>query len=300
MLSRLSYRRQNALTYGLFLAVPLLLFTVGYVYPVISTVIISLHDWDGISPTWTFVGPRMYLDLLHQDRFWHSLANNFKWLIFYLAAPTALGLGLALLVEQKIRGAPLFKIIFFLPFTMTPIAVATIWRWLYDPNMGIFTVFLQTIGLESVNRDWLGEPTIVTYAIMLANLWWFTGFSFLVYFAGLRSLPTEYIDAARIDGASPWTLFWQIKFPLLWPSTIVVLGIAGVEAMRIFDMIWGMTKGGPFNSSDVLATQMYETSFARFDMGQGSAVAVCLMMVSAVVILPFILYMARFVDEIHE
>lgn len=300
MLSGLSYRRQNAIVYGLFLAVPLFLFVVAYVYPVISTVIISLHDWDGISPDWKFIGVRSYLTLLHQPRFWHSLANNCKWLVFYLVAPTVLGLALALLVEEKLRGASVFKVVFFLPYTMTPIAVATIWRWLYDPNLGILTAFLDTIGLGSLNRDWLGEPSIVTYAMMVANLWWFTGFAFLVYFAGLRSLPTEFIDAARIDGATPWQLFRLIKWPLLWPSTVVVLGIAGVEAMRLFDLIWGMTRGGPFNSSDVLATQMYETSFTRFNMGQGSAVAVCLMIVSAMVIVPFIVYMARYVEDAGE
>lgn len=296
----MTYRRRNSLTYAAFLVLPALLLIVGYVYPVADTFTISLHRWDGISPDWTYRGFSGYAELLREPRFINALINNLRWLAFYLVVPTALGLALALLLDKPLRGMSLFKVIFFLPFTMTPVAVAAVWRWLYFPQEGVVTAILNGVGLSFLNQNWLGNPAIVTYSIMGATLWWYSGFAFLIYFAGLRNVPTEYVDAARVDGASAWATFWEVKFPLLWPSTVIILGIAGVEALRTFDLIWGMTHGGPYNSSDVLATLMYKTSFERLEMGQGSAIAVCQMVVSAAVILPYILYMARRVEDIRE
>lgn len=298
--SPISYRQKTQLTFVLFLIVPVILFVGAYVYPTIYSVAMSLHSWDGMMPNWTFVGLGNYLSLFNSTRFWNSLLNNFRWLAFYLVLPTATGLILALLLDEKLKGVSIYKVIFFLPFTLTPVAVAAIWKWMYQPGRGFVPQILDAWGLGWLNQNWLGDPAIVNYSIMFAALWWITGFSFLVYFAGLRSIPAEYIEAARIDGAKPWAIFWQVTFPLLWPSTIIVLGIAGIDAMRVFDIVQGMTMGGPFQSSEVLATQMYETSFRRFAMGEGAAIAVCLMVVASAVILPYIIYMASRVEDVTE
>jgi multiple sugar transport system permease protein/raffinose/stachyose/melibiose transport system permease protein len=133
---------------------------------------------------------------------------------------------------------------------------------------------------------------------MAASLWAWSGFTFLIYFAGLRNLPTEIIDAARIDGASAWAMIWRIKLPMLLPSTVVVLGIAAVDAMRVFDIVWSMTQGGPYDSTSVLAVEMYQTSFARFQMGQGAATAVLLLAVAAVVVMPYVYHTASRIEEI--
>jgi multiple sugar transport system permease protein/raffinose/stachyose/melibiose transport system permease protein len=214
--------------------------------------------------------------------------------------PTLAGLGLALLLDSDVRGTYLFRTIFFIPFTITTVAVASAWRWLYEPTAGMFTTVLTALGLARYNQNWLGDPEIVTYSIMAAKLWAWSGFTFLIYFSGLRNLPAEYIEAARIDGASPLTILLQIKLPLLWPSTIVVLGIAGVDSMRVFDIVWSMTQGGPFESSSVLAVAMYETSFARYLMGLGAAFAVALLMLAAVVVMPYIYYLSSRVEDIRE
>ena len=296
----MKYKQKTRLTYGAFLAVPLTLLAAMYIYPATYSFVMSLHSWDGISSNWTFVGFEIYAKLFDSSRFWHSLANNFRWLAFDLLVPTGVGLGLALLLDEKLRGVSLFKIIFFLPFTMTPVAVGTIWQWIYKPSRGVLPELLNAVGLSWLDQNWLGSPTLVNYSIMFAALWWRTGFAFLIYFAGLRNLPSEYVDAARVDGASRRSTFWQVMFPLLWPSTVVVLGISGVDAMRVFDIVKAMTQGGPYYSSDVLATQMYDASFANFMMGQGAAIAVCLMVAAAAVILPYIIYLASRVEDIRE
>ncbi|GLQ12093.1 sugar ABC transporter permease [Devosia yakushimensis] len=290
-----NYRKRADRSFMLFLLFPTALFVLAYVYPIAYTFVTSLHEWDGLSPTWKWIGFANYAALLESPRFWNALSNNIRWLIFYLIVPTGVGLGLATLLDEKIKGENIFKVIFFIPFTMTPVAVAAIWKWMYRPGSGVFSSVGAHLGLS--NQNWLGDPSIVSFSIMAASLWWTAGFAFLVYFAGLRSIPKEYIEAAQVDGAKPWTIFWQVTFPLLLPTTVIILGVSGVEAMRVFDIVQGMTQGGPFHSSEVLATFVYDTSFARFEMGKGAAIAVTLMALACAVILPYILYISGRIEE---
>jgi multiple sugar transport system permease protein/raffinose/stachyose/melibiose transport system permease protein len=202
------------------------------------------------------------------------------------------------LLDDALKGSIVFRTIFFVPFTITTVAVASAWRWMYKPSSGVMTTLVESLGFDAPN--WLGDPTINTYAIMVAALWTWSGFTFLIYFGGLRALPVELIEAARIDGAKFWAILFRIKLPLLWPSTIVVLGIAAIDSMKIFDLVWAMTQGGPYRSSSVLAVEMYETSFVMFKMGQGAAVAMVLLVVATIVVMPYIYQMTRRVDEVKE
>ncbi len=280
--------------------VPVVLYLGAYAYPVFDTVRLSAFSWDGMSPDKTWVGWANYAQILHEPRVQHALANNMKWLVYYLVAPTLVGLGLALLLDSDIKGTYVLRTIFFVPFTITTVAVASTWRWIYDPNVGLLTQSLKAMGLGELARNWLGDPAINTYAIMGASLWAWSGFTFLIYFAGLRNLPVELIEAARIDGASPWVILTRIKLPLLLPSTIVIIGVAGVDSMRVFDIVWAMTQGGPYDSTSVLAVEMYQTSFARFDLGAGAAIAVVLLVAAAILIMPYIYYLSGRVEETRE
>jgi multiple sugar transport system permease protein/raffinose/stachyose/melibiose transport system permease protein len=293
-------RRQDKLAYGLFLLGPAALYLAAYVYPILDTIRLSFVSWDGMSDQQNFVGLTNYLNLWQEPRVWHALANNAKWLVYFLIVPTLVGLGLALLLDGAMKGAYIFRTIFFLPFTITTVAVASAWRWMYEPNIGLVTTMLKAIGLGALARNWLGDPTVNTYAIMAASLWAWSGFTFLIYFSGLRGLPAELVEAARIDGASAWTILLRIKLPLLLPSTVVVLGIAAIDSMRVFDIVWAMTQGGPYDSTSVLAVEMYQTSFARFDMGSGAAVAVLLLVIAAIVVMPYIYHTSSKVEDIHE
>ncbi|MBV9813314.1 MAG: sugar ABC transporter permease, partial [Acetobacteraceae bacterium] len=285
------YRRRTNAVYALFLLVPAILFAGAYVYPVAATVQLSAFSWDGMSPERSFVGWANYLGLLHEPRVLHAFANNLKWLVYFLLVPTVVGLGLALLLDSGIKGTYVLRTVFFLPFTITTVAVASTWRWIYDPHIGLLTETLRAIGLGGLARNWLGDPAINSYSIMGASLWAWSGFTFLIYFAGLRNLPTDIVDAARIDGATGLAMLTRIKLPLLLPSTIVIIGVAGVDAMRVFDIVWAMTQGGPYDSSSVLAVEMYQTSFARFDLGAGAAIAVVLLVLAGIIVMPYIYYL---------
>jgi ABC-type sugar transport system permease subunit len=280
-----------------FLILPVALFAVFYVYPILSTTYLSLHSWDGIAPKMRYVGLQNYLVLARQPRFLHAVLNNMSWLAFMLLGPTSVGLLLAALLDRGLKGERIYRVIFFLPFTIPAVAVAAIWRWVYEPTNGLLTATLQAVGLGALAQNWLGDPAIVTYALMGAVLWWTTGFAFLVFFAGLRNIPVECIEAARIEGATPWQIFWKVSFPLLWPSTIIVLGMAAIDAMRLFDVIWATTNGGPAYASEVLATQMYDVAFGRFEMGRASAISVYLLIIAGVIIMPYIAAMSRRVTE---
>ena len=283
--------------HALFLVLPVFLFVVFYIVPIIGTFFLSLQDWDGISKTMRFIGLRNYSALLVQPRFYHAVLNNISWLIFMLVAPSGLGLLLAAILDRGLKYEGFFKVVFFLPFTIPAVAVAAIWRWMYEPTDGLITTVLNSVGLDGLAQNWLGDPHIVTYSLMGAVLWWTTGFAFLVFFAGLRNIPVECIEAARIEGATPWQVFWKVSFPLLWPSTIIVLGMSAIDAMRLFDIVWAMTNGGPAYASEVLAVQMYDTAFGRLDMGSASAISVYLLLIAGAIIMPYIVYMSRRVAD---
>lgn len=295
--ARMSTASRNRLIYYAFLAIPACLYIAAFVWPVIDTFRLSMFSWDGFSDP-KYVGLDNYTDLLGEPRFLNAFFNNLKWLVFYLVVPTVVGLGLALLLDDDVRGSMVFRAIFFVPFTITTVAVGSAWRWLYQPSFGLFTQLFEMVGLPAPN--WLGDPAINTYAVMGAALWTWSGFCFLIYFGGLRALPTELVEAARIDGAGFWSILFNIKLPLLWPSTIVILGVAAIDSMRVFDLIWTMTQGGPYRSSSVLAVEMYETSFVMFRLGQGAAIACILLVVAAIVVMPYIYHMTRRVDEVKE
>ncbi|WP_312354477.1 carbohydrate ABC transporter permease [Pantoea vagans] len=299
-LPTLSARGQRNLTYALFLIVPMVLFVASYLYPIYYTLNLSLHDWDGLSPRQRFVGWDNYTTLLAQTRFHQAIMNNIAWLVFCLVAPSLAGLGLALLVDGKLRGESLFKLAFFIPYIFTPVAVAAIWRWLYLPDGGLFNTVIAGLGFPDQTQNWLGDPAIVNLAVMLAALWSGTGFAFIVFLTGLRNIPYEYLEAARVDGASNWGIFWHIIVPQLWPSTILVVGIFGIDAMRLFDLVWSMTGGGPARASEVLATQLYDVAFGQFKMGMASAIGVCQLLLAAVLILPYIIYITRRVEDLRE
>lgn len=291
---------ERKLTFALFLVIPVVSFSVFVIYPIIRSIWLSFHRWDGISPVMTYVGLRNYQRLFANTAFKIALTNNAKWLVFSLLLPPALGLLLALLIDNKVKGERLFQTIYFLPYTITPVAVAAVWRWLYEPRNGLINQLLTRIGLGHLARPWIGNVSIATYAVMAASLWWTTGFSLVLYLSGLRNIPPELLEAADIDGANFLQKFRRVIIPQLLPSTIVVLAMSAVDALRVFDIIYALTRGGPGYATEVLATLMFDFSFNRFDMGLGSAVAVVLLVLSAIIILPYIYHTSKGLEGIRN
>jgi raffinose/stachyose/melibiose transport system permease protein len=278
----------------LFLAPSLLIYTVVVVYPMLYSAYLSLFQWDGISPTKTFVGLGNYVMLFTQnDVFWIALKNNAIWLVFALLLPTSIGLGLALLLNTKFRGSHIFRSIFYFPAVLSLAVVGLIWTWIYQPDLGLLNQVLGSISLKSLQRNWLSDPLIAIYPVIIAATWNAVGLPMLLYLAGLQTIPEELHEAAKVEGAGPVKRFIYITFPLLRETTLIVLAITAINALKAYDIIYAMTNGGPANRTQLLSTWMYFLTYNYNQVGLGTAIAVVLFSLTLIFAIPYIRFMTR-------
>lgn len=278
-------KRKIRWTPYLFIIVPLLLYLVWIIAPMIYTFYLSMTDWDGISPNPQFIGLENFSTLFGSlgkripSAFEYSLLNNLKWLFAFITIPLVIGLGLAVLLNREIRGDRFFKMGIFLPQVLSFAVVALIWAWVYHPRAGLINSFLFSIGVEDP-PGWLADKDLATWSIIVAASWRQIGYVMILYVAGLKNVDLTLLEAARVDGANAWQSFWRITFPLLAPVTTIVIVISVIDSLRTFDLVQIMTRGGPANSSSVLANLMYIQAFNNYRMGLGAATAVVLFAIS--------------------
>ena len=243
--------------------------------PALYTVYLSLTEWDGLSKP-AFVGFDNFRLLFDDPVFIKSLLNNVKWLVIFIFMPVILGLALAMILDKEIRGEKFFKASIYSPMILSPAVIGLLWGWIYDPAGGLLNATLNAMGLKFLTGGWLSDPKMVLYCIIAAAAWRHTGYVMILYLTGLKGIPPTVIEAARVDGAQGWKMFWNILLPLLKPSTIIVIVVTIIDSFRAFDMVNVMTQGGPFNSSNVLANFMYIEAFKNYRMGYGASIAVIL------------------------
>ncbi|MCP4195555.1 MAG: sugar ABC transporter permease [Proteobacteria bacterium] len=286
-------KRKIRWTPYLFIIIPLILYLIWIIGPMLYTFYLSMTDWDGISPNPQFIGLENFATLFGSlgkrvpSAFEYSLINNFKWLIAFTTIPLAMGLGLAVLLNREIRGDRVFKMGIFLPQVLSFAVVALIWAWVYNPRMGLINSFLTSIGVDDT-PGWLADKDLATWSIITAASWRQIGYVMILYVAGLKNVDTSLLEAARVDGANAWQSFWKITFPLLAPVTTIVIVISVIDSLRTFDLVQIMTRGGPANSSSVLASLMYIQAFNNYRMGLGAATAVVLFIISFVFIIAYL------------
>ncbi len=278
-------RHQMALAPAVFLLPALIMFLIYVINPIVQSIWISLHEWDGLSDK-VFVGLANYYELFDSEDFWTAVWNNILWLVFYMLSPV-MGLAIALYLNQKVWGMRLIKSLFFFPFVVSLVVVGLVFSWFYDPNFGLLAKILGT-GIPI-----LSDEDYVTYGIIFAGLWPQTAYCMILYLTGLNNVNPEQIEAARIEGAKGWTLLRHVILPQLKPATFVAIVVTVIGALRSFDLIAVMTAGGPFGSSSVLAYMMYEESITNFRVGYGAAIAVVLFLIMAVYIAYFLTRMIR-------
>lgn len=275
-----------------FLAAPVLLYSTFVIGPVIYSFFLSFTDWNGASPTYNFVGLENFRMAFRSEYFWNALRNNAVWTIIFIAFPTALGLFLAKMVDG-VRGENVFKTIIYLPMTFSFVIVGLIWSWIYLPESGMINLALKAVGLGFLKRAWLAEPRTVLYAIIVAASWQQTGFAMVLFLAGLRGIPREFLEASQVDGANGWQQFWKVVFPLLKPTTTIVISITVINSLRIFDIVYIMTQGGPNRASEVLGNMIYKELFWNFRVGYGSALSLILFMLILAIIAFYLRTMLR-------
>ena len=282
-------RHQMALAPAILLAPACVLFAIFVVWPICDSVWISLHDWDGIKPP-VFIGLGNYIELASDGTFYTALINNAFWLIAFMLAPV-FGLALALFLNQVVFGIRLIKALFFFPFVISQVVVGLVFGWFLNTDFGLLNRILSAFGIPGVNI--LGNENWATFGVILAGMWPQTAYCMILYLTGLTAINPELIEAARLDGARGWRLLRHVIIPQLRPATFIAVVVSVVGALRSFDLISIMTKGGPFDSSQVLAFYMYQSTFLSFRYGYGAAIATVLFMIMNVYIAFFLTSMLR-------
>lgn len=277
-----SIRDRQIRTAYLFVLPTILFFLLTFTYPAIQAFWLSLHKW-AIVGNPEFVGLSQYANVLGDRLFWTSVKNTAMLTLLSVPLTMALAMLAAVLFhsasELPLRN--LFRSLYFLPVITSSVAVAFVWSWIYQPDIGLLNAFLETLGIPG--QRWLSSPQQVLPSLAAMNIWMRLGFDMIIFWAGLQGIPSVYYDAAKVDGAGAFERFWFITLPLLNPQIVLVAIIEIINALKIFDLVFIATSGGPVNASRVAVLHIYDLAFSWNKMGEASAVAVLLFVVIMIV-----------------
>jgi multiple sugar transport system permease protein len=265
--------RMSDATFGLMLVVPALLILLAvFAYPLVFSAYTSVHDYDITKPQDSeFVGLDNYIATVQNADFQRALRNSFFYVGLAIPIEFLLGLILAMALATVTRGRGALRTMLIIPMMLAPVTIGLMWKFMYNDQLGIINFILRELG---VNRPplWLSDPELALYSIIVTEVWATVPIFVLLLLAGLLSIPPDYYEAAKIDGAGPFAAFRFITLPLLRPVILVALLIRGMDAFRVFDIVYVMTKGGPALRSDVLSYYLYRTAFTEREFGEATAV----------------------------
>ena len=266
----------NRLTPYLFLAPALVIMALALLYPLGYMVYGSFRDWDPSQALGesTFIGIDNYIVLWNDPNFRESVAVTLKFAVSVVSIEMLIGVGLALLLDRNLRGMSILRTLFILPMMIAPVVVGLIWRYMYHPTIGIFNRSLDSVGIGSV--DWLGQHALLS--VIIADIWQWTPFIFILSLAALQSLPRSALEAARIDGATGWQQIIHIKLPLMMPVLIVTGLLRLIDAFKVLEVILVMTEGGPGLSTEILALRISRTATEFRELGVAAAMSNYLLM----------------------
>ena len=271
--------RTNEVIVGILFIVPTIAFMVfTFILPVIDVVELSFTNFNLKTRTMKYIWLDNYKTLLETEDFWKSLLNTVKYSVMKLTLDTALALFLAVLLDKSIPGKKFFRSSFFAPVVVPMVASSLIWMWFYDPNVGPLNQILAFLGLPE--SKWLYHESTALISILIFSLWKGVGYNIILFLSGLQNISDSYVEAAKLDGASEWQLFWKIKFPLLRPITSFVIMMGIINSFKVFAEFNVMTPdGGPLGSTKLVVSYIYELAFTRGRMGRASAAALILFVI---------------------
>ncbi|MER1926958.1 MAG: sugar ABC transporter permease [Enterococcus casseliflavus] len=269
-------KRKNTLTALSFIAPNFIGFFLFTLVPVVFSLILAFMEWDSFSSP-EFVGMKNFSKMLGDDTFWISLKNTFLYTIGVVPLTLVCSLGLAILLNKKVRGMKFFRTAFFFPYVTSLVAIAVVWNMLFHPTMGPINQFLKFF-IENP-PGWTSSSDWALTAIIIVSVWRGMGYYMILYLAGLQSVPKELYEAASIDGANKWQQFRNVTFPSLRPTTFFVSIMLVINCFKIFDLVQVMTAGGPGRATNVLVYQIYNEAFVKFNFGYASAIAMVLFVI---------------------
>jgi len=263
------------------------------VLPIILAVRTSFFDWT-MAGTGKFIYLQNYIRVLHDPVFWKSLLNTFWYVLFSVPLMIAVALLIAILLNQRIKGLGIYRTIYYLPVVTSIVAVSVVWKWIFNPDRGFLNYVLSWIHVSNIRwledprgvfevlfgatnlPDILKGPSIALLSLAIMAIWKGLGYNVVIFLAGLQNVPTQYYEAAKIDGAGPWRIFRNVTWPMLSPTTFYILIMTTITSFDAFAPVWIMTgppAGGPLNTTKVLMYYFYEQSFEVWKLGYGAAIA---------------------------
>lgn len=259
----------------LFILPSLIGFVLFYAMPAVRGVYISFTNWDLLRPE-KWIGLQNYVKLFSDKEFYNALVVTVYYVLLNIPLQTILAIIIAVMMSRLTKSM-LIRALIIIPWLMPPVVVGLIWLWLLDPNLGIINVTLKSLGLPMI--AFLGLPATAMPSIAMINIWQYVGYTALLIFAGLQSIPGSVYEAASIDGASENQMFWRVTIPLLRPVLVFVIVTSVIGSFQIFDTIAITTKGGPVNATKVMNWYIYEQAFSRFNMGYATALSIILFLI---------------------
>ena len=285
---RVTRRAQARL--GVFMSVPLVaMVAVFLLFPMANAVYYAFVDFNGFDSSPPWIGMSNFTELAQDADVWAAFKNNVVWIVVGTSAPIVFGLGLAVLVWNIRRASVLYRIAFFLPYVLPQVAVGVVWGWIYEPSRGWLNRFLETVGLGSLAKGWLGDPDTALYAVLGTAIWATVGFVFVIFLSALRNVDMDLVDAARLDGANSFQRLRHIILPQIMPVFLMVTTLTLIGGFAVFDIVFIMTGGGPAGATDVLGTVAYASAFELSRISYGTALA----LVITVLAIPFAVWLNR-------
>ncbi|HOR18213.1 MAG TPA: sugar ABC transporter permease [Brevefilum sp.] len=277
------------------LILPTLIAMVIFIYGFIGfTGYSSLSNWKTLKIDLSFIGLDNYINLFQNQRFLIGMRNTLTFTTLFLLSAILLGFFLAVLLDQNIKGESVFRNIFLFPMALSYIVTGVVWRWLLSPGTSVtgpqgVNMLFDMIGLGFLKSGWFTDPNIGIKAVVIAATWQTAGYIMALYLAGIRAIPVELREAARVDGASEFQIYLKIIIPLLSPITLSAVIILGHISLKIFDLVWSMTGPGTGFSTDVPALFMYDTTFRGNRFAQGASIAMVLLTLVAILVVPYLI-----------
>ena len=261
-----------------------------FVYGTIGwNLLISLTDWSGLGePEYANLDFSMYARMLSDPNFLIAARNTFVLLIVFTVGSLAIGLAVAILIDRGVRGENVFRTIYLLPMSLSFVVTALFWSWIYNPTSGLINVGLRSVGLGFLAQSWLSNPQYALGAVIFALVWQFSGYAMIVYLAGLRAIPNDQFEAARVDGTSTVRMYWRVIVPQLRASTVSATVLLMVFALKAFDFIFVLFGDTPGPAVDILAVMMFREAFSATNWAYGSAIAVVLFLMALTVVSPYL------------
>jgi ABC-type sugar transport system permease subunit len=275
---RLKKKLADNFIWYLFVAPAIILILVFMVLPIFDALSLATYEWNGIRPR-QYVGLENFQDLLNDRFFLGALQHTVVFSIIATSGTVILGLLLAVAISRRVPGSSIFRVIFYLPVMVPITVVGALWVRILEPNFGLLNTFLRNVGLEALAKSWLGDINIALFVLIGVTIWQYSGFPMIVLLAGVENISEEIHEAATLDGVSEWNRLRFITLPLIKPVLISISVLQVIFSLKVFDLVWVMTRGGPGQSTDVLGTFLFDEAFFKRQYGYASAVAVALFVI---------------------